>query len=67
MVITVKDNGKGIAESDFEKIFSKYQRIADDVEGTGVGLYLVTEIVNISGGKITVESEHGKGSPLPFI
>jgi len=62
MVITVKDNGKGIAENDFEKIFSKYQRITDDVEGTGVGLFLVREIVNLSGGKITVESELGKGS-----
>ncbi|TCD11081.1 ATP-binding protein [Pedobacter frigidisoli] len=61
-IISVGDNGRGIAQEDLEKIFSKYVRIANDVEGTGVGLHLVREIVNLSGGKIVVESEIGKGS-----
>ncbi|MCX2485025.1 PAS domain-containing protein [Pedobacter sp. MR2016-24] len=61
-VITVVDNGRGIAEQDFEKIFTKYERIALDVDGSGIGLYLIREIIKLAGGKITVESELGNGS-----
>jgi len=62
MVIVVTDNGMGIAEADKENIFKKYQRISDSGEGSGIGLYLVKEIIEASGGKITVESEPDKGS-----
>lgn len=61
-VITVSDNGKGIESENLGKIFTKYVRLASDVDGTGVGLHLVREIVNLSGGKITVESKMGEGS-----
>ncbi|WP_051666605.1 ATP-binding protein [Pedobacter sp. R20-19] len=61
-VLSVADNGRGIAEDNLEKIFKKYERIANDVEGTGVGLHLVKEIVNLSGGKIEVESKLDKGT-----
>ena len=62
VVITVKDNGIGIAASDHEVVFSKYTRIQNSVEGSGIGLYLVNEIVTNSGGKIKLKSELGKGS-----
>ncbi|WP_025145891.1 ATP-binding protein [Pedobacter jeongneungensis] len=62
VTITVSDNGMGIAEENLNTIFTKFQRLNNDVEGTGVGLYLVREIVDYAGGKITVESEVGKGS-----
>lgn len=62
MVISISDNGIGIAPEDQDSIFDKYQRVASSVEGDGVGLYLVKEILNNAGGKITVESEPGKGS-----
>jgi two-component system phosphate regulon sensor histidine kinase PhoR len=62
MVIRISDNGMGIAASNFDKIFTKYQRISNVVEGSGIGLFLVKEIVIQSGGKIEVESEIGKGS-----
>jgi two-component system phosphate regulon sensor histidine kinase PhoR len=62
MIITVKDNGLGIAPGDQQAIFSKYQRIDKSIEGSGVGLYLVHEIVTASGGKITLKSELGKGT-----
>ncbi len=62
MVISVGDNGIGIAKNDLTKVFGKYQRLADSIEGTGIGLYLVKEIVNGSGGKVTVESKLGQGS-----
>jgi two-component system phosphate regulon sensor histidine kinase PhoR len=62
MLIVVTDNGMGIAEADKENIFKKYQRVSDSGEGSGIGLYLVKEIIEASGGKITVSSELGKGS-----
>ncbi len=62
MIISIADNGIGIPEVDHKKIFAKYERLADDVEGTGIGLYLVKEIITNAGGKITVDSTPGKGS-----
>jgi len=62
MVITVSDNGMGIPESETANIFQKYHRVSGSGEGSGIGLFLVKEIVEASGGKITVSSELGKGS-----
>ncbi len=61
-VISVKDNGIGIEESKFDAIFSKYYRLENAIEGSGIGLYLVKEIVNNAGGKVLLESELGKGA-----
>ncbi|MBD1365684.1 PAS domain-containing protein [Mucilaginibacter sp. ZT4R22] len=62
VVISVKDNGIGIDKSNQKEVFSKYSRIENTVEGSGIGLYLVNEIVTNSGGKIVLKSELGKGS-----
>lgn len=62
IIISVEDNGRGIAESNLKTVFNKYERIATDVEGTGVGLHLVKEIVHLSGGKIEVYSKLNKGT-----
>jgi two-component system CheB/CheR fusion protein len=62
VVISVKDNGRGIPESDLDKIFNMYGRLNVDVEGHGIGLYLAKKIVNASGGEIIVESKPGIGS-----
>ncbi len=61
-VLKVKDNGMGMKEDEFETIFSMYGRLNDDIEGQGIGLYLVRKIINAAGGKILVESRPGKGS-----
>jgi two-component system phosphate regulon sensor histidine kinase PhoR len=61
-VITVKDNGLGISADKQESVFSKYYRLENGGEGSGIGLYLVREIVNSTGGKITLQSEPGSGS-----
>jgi two-component system, chemotaxis family, CheB/CheR fusion protein len=47
---------------EFEKIFSMYGRLNENIDGQGIGLYLIRKIINASGGKIVVESEPGKGS-----
>ena len=62
MIISVKDNGIGIKKKNLESIFSKYYRVENAIEGSGIGLYLVKEIVNNAGGKILVNSQVGKGT-----
>ena len=62
VVVTVKDNGMGIAANKKDAIFTKYYRVENQIEGSGVGLYLVNEIVKNAGGKITVESKEGEGT-----
>jgi len=62
MLISVKDNGLGIDESKLDAIFSKYYRVENAIEGSGIGLYLVKEIVSNSGGRVSVKSELGKGT-----
>lgn len=61
-LLSIKDNGSGIAKDKLEKIFNIYGRIQTDVEGQGIGLYLAKKIVDASGGYISVDSEPGKGS-----
>lgn len=62
VLLTVKDNGLGIATDKKEKIFSMFQRLHTHTEGTGIGLYIVKRIIDNTGGKIEVESELDKGS-----
>jgi signal transduction histidine kinase len=62
VLLSIKDNGIGIAKDKIDKIFHLYSRIQTDIEGEGIGLYLVKKIVDASGGYISVESEVGKGS-----
>ncbi len=65
-VISVKDTGVGIAKKDLDKLFKKFSRIDNEFStlegGTGLGLYLVKNIVDLHGGSIEVESEVGEGS-----
>lgn len=64
--IEVKDSGVGIDNKHLESIFKRFHQVdktlTRNTEGTGLGLSLVKEIVEIHGGKISVESEVGKGS-----
>jgi len=62
IIITVRDNGIGIDEDKQDAVFSKYFRVENAIEGSGIGLYLVKEMVNTSGGKISLKSHPGKGS-----
>jgi two-component system, OmpR family, phosphate regulon sensor histidine kinase PhoR len=62
LVISIKDNGIGIEESKVDSIFSKYYRLENEIEGSGIGLYLVKEIVINAGGRILVKSEVNKGT-----
>jgi signal transduction histidine kinase len=52
----------GIKEQDKVKVFKMFNRLHDHVEGTGVGMAIVSRIVDTSGGKIEIDSEVGKGT-----
>ena len=62
--ITVKDTGIGIADTNLEKIFIRFFQVDDGIKqtGTGIGLALTKELVKLHNGKITVQSQPGKGS-----
>lgn len=64
----VRDNGPGIEQRHFERIFQLFQTLAarDRVESTGVGLALVKKIVEMYHGHVWLESEVGKGTTFWF-
>lgn len=64
--IGVEDNGQGISEEEQRHIFNRFYQThtaTDDIKkGTGIGLALVAELVELHGGNISVESKIGQGS-----
>ncbi|QSW89633.1 PAS domain-containing protein [Flavobacterium endoglycinae] len=61
-MLTIEDNGSGITEQGMEKIFDMYGKLHQDIEGSGIGLYLAKKIINAAGGNIQVESELNRGT-----
>jgi len=68
--ISVQDSGIGISKEDLVKLFTKFfrsgNRAARAEDGTGLGLVITKLLVELHGGKITVDSELGKGSTFSF-
>ncbi len=69
--ISVADTGIGIPENELNKVFDRFyqvdNRLYKEFEGTGVGLSLTKELVELHKGKIIAESEEGKGSTFKII
>lgn len=66
LFIQVKDTGIGIREKDREKLFADFVRLDEkrnrNIEGTGLGLNLTKQLLDMMGGTIEVESTYGEGS-----
>ena len=71
IIVSVSDQGIGIAAADQEKLFRPFGRLETHVAGTaiqgvGLGLVVCQRLVEAHGGKIWIESEVGKGSTFYF-
>ncbi len=68
--ISVSDTGIGIPENDIGKLFDKFFRAENalklETSGSGLGLYIARNIIRSHGGRITVESEIGRGTTFKF-
>jgi PAS domain S-box-containing protein len=69
-VVSVIDNGVGIPKDELTKVFDRLYQVDSSISryfgGTGMGLSIVKELVEIHGGKVSVKSEMGKGSVFTF-
>jgi PAS domain S-box-containing protein len=70
LITTVTDHGVGIGKSQIDRLFTKFGRIFNPLSvqagGTGLGLYIVKNLVESHGGRIWVTSQEGKGSKFNF-
>jgi len=68
--VSVRDTGIGIKEEDMERLFAPFERIEEmknrSVEGTGLGMNIVRQLLELMDSKLNVTSEYGKGSEFSF-
>ena len=65
ILLSIQDNGKGLHESEQERLFERYYRgtnTKEKPEGSGLGLAIASQIVALHGGEITVNSQLGIGT-----
>ncbi|MDI1451202.1 HAMP domain-containing sensor histidine kinase [Polyangium sp. 6x1] len=71
VLITVRDNGKGIARREHKRIFEKFYRVDDllarQQEGSGLGLAIVQHVMRAHRGRVIVDSEPGRGSAFTLV
>lgn len=62
LVLSIADNGPGIAREHQKKVFEKFSRFREDVKGTGMGLYIARKMMESNGGMIKLERRPGGGA-----
>jgi PAS domain S-box-containing protein len=68
VVFEVRDNGRGIAEEDMDKVFAPFRRAGpQDVPGEGMGLAYVRALLHRLGGRIECQSQAGVGTTFRFV
>ena len=70
LAVCVRDTGIGIREEDRERLFESFARLDEtrnrNIEGTGLGMSIVTRLLDLMGSTLKVESEYGQGSAFSF-
>jgi len=67
IIISIDDNGKGMSAGEVDRLFERYYRGTNTgvkAEGTGLGMAIAKQIIEIHGGTIAVESQPGKGTHI---
>jgi len=64
--VEVKDSGPGIPKNQQAMLFTRYYQTDNKKHGSGLGLYLCRQLVELQGGDISLESEEGKGCTVRF-
>ncbi len=67
LIVSVRDNGLGIPETNRNKIFQPFFTTKPTGEGTGLGLSLSYDIIKAHGGEIKVESKEGEGTEFHIL
>ena len=71
LYVEVKDSGIGIHEEDMDKLFESFKRLDEErnrkIEGTGLGMSIVNNLLNMMDSRLDVESTYGKGSCFSFV
>ncbi len=70
IILLIKDNGIGVSKENINKIFKQFYQVKNDINlagGSGVGLSLTKEIINLHEGKLYVESEINKGTTFKIV
>lgn len=69
--VSVSDTGIGIKEEDIDKLFTSFQRLEQEknrsIEGTGLGITIVSHLLGMMGSKLNVSSVYGVGSTFSFV
>lgn len=69
--VSVEDSGIGIKEEDISKLYKSFTRIEEErnrnIEGTGLGINITTNLLNMMGSELVVKSDYGKGSVFGFV
>jgi PAS domain S-box-containing protein len=66
VVVSVQDTGPGLTPDNLKKIFQKFEQFGSMRGGSGLGLFISKELVEMHGGQITVESNVGQGTKFTF-
>jgi len=68
--VSIRDTGIGIKKEDMEKLFSEFERIEEErnrtIEGTGLGMAITKQLLEMMGSSLHVESAYGEGSDFSF-
>ncbi|HEY9256698.1 CheR family methyltransferase [Chitinophaga sp.] len=67
LLLEIKDNGVGIEKDKLDSVFNMYKRLHPEIEGLGIGLFLVRKIVDATGGMTQVKSTPDQGSTFSIF